>query len=128
MRLLGGFAVGVIIGAGLVLILALLISDCAISRAANNFGFPVVAEIPLPSKRNGESDILALSSPIASSSPIAESFQMLRMAVTLEELAGELVYDAGQHEVLPPGQPHSVFPTPMRRIDRFWNRSIPVKL
>ena len=96
--MLGGFAVGVILGAGLVLILALLdkrLRDS--SRAASNFGFPVVAEIPLPSKRNGESDVLALSSPNASDSPVAEAFQMLRMAVTLEDLAGDLVYDAGEH-------------------------------
>ena len=103
-RLLGGFVIGVTIGAGLVLLLALLdkrLRDS--SRAASNFGFPVVAEIPLPSKRNGESNSLALSSPNAAGSPVAESFQMLRMAVALEDLAGDLVYDAGEHEVRPLG-------------------------
>ncbi len=103
-RLLGGFVIGAAIGAGLVLVLALLdkrLRDA--SRAASNFGFPVVAEIPLPSKRNGESSSWALSSPNAAGSPVAESFQMLRMAVALEDLAGDLVYDAGEHEVRPLG-------------------------
>ena len=61
MRLLAGFLIGLIIGAGIVLISALLdkrLRDS--SRAANNFGFPVVAEIPLPSKMNGECDVSAL--------------------------------------------------------------------
>ena len=96
MRLLGGFVVGLIIGAGIVLILALLdkrLRDS--SRAANHFGFPIVAEIPLPSKMNGQCDVSALSLRNAWDSPVAEAYQMLRMAVVLEDLAGELVYDAG---------------------------------
>ena len=95
-RLLGGFVVGLIIGAGIVLILALLdkrLRDS--SRAANHFGFPIVAEIPLPSKMNGQCDVSALSLRNAWDSPVAEAYQMLRMAVVLEDLAGELVYDAG---------------------------------
>ena len=40
----------------------------------------------------------ALSLPNASDSPVAEAYQMLRMAVVLEDLAGELVYDAGPVE------------------------------
>ena len=47
---------------------------------------------------NGECDASALSYPNASDSPVAEAYQMLRMAVILEDLAGELVYDAGQPE------------------------------
>ena len=103
-RLLAGFLIGLIIGAGIVLILALLdkrLRDA--SRAANKFGFPVVAEIPLPSKMNGDCDVSALSLPNASDSPVAEAYQMLRMAVILEDLAGELVYDAGHPEAPPFG-------------------------
>ena len=104
MRLLAGFLIGLIIGVGVVLISALLdkrLRDP--SRAANNFGFPVVAEIPLPSKTNGACDISALSSQSSSDSPVAEAFQMLRMAVILEDLAGEFVYDAGHPEAQPFG-------------------------
>jgi Mrp family chromosome partitioning ATPase len=98
-RLLGGFVLGLILGAGIVLISALLDKRLRnSSRAANNFGFPVVAEIPLSSRKNGECDISALSLPNASDSPVAEAYQMLRMAVVLEDLAGELVYDAGHSE------------------------------
>ena len=103
-RLLGGFVIGLIIGAGIVLISALLDKRLrTASRTANKFGFPVVAEIPLPSKTNGGYDISALSSSTASDSPVAEAFQMLRMAVTLEDLAGELVYDTGGPAAQPLG-------------------------
>ena len=103
-RLLAGFVIGLIIGAGIVLISALLDKRLRnSSRAANNFGFPVVAEIPLSSKTNGAGDISALSSPSSSGSPVAEAFQMLRMAVILEDLAGDLVYDAGHPEAQPFG-------------------------
>ena len=126
-RLLGGFLIGLLIGAGIVLISALLdkrLRDA--SRAANNFGFPVVAEIPLPSKMNGECDISALSLPNASDSPVAEAYQMLRMAVILEDLAGELVYDADiprlRHSV-----PQRSRLRTLRRIDWIHNRSIPVR-
>ena len=103
-RLLGGFLIGLIIGAGIVLISALLDKRLrSSSRAADSFAFPVVAEIPLPSRMNGECDVSALSSPNASDSPVAEAFQMLRMAVILEDLAGDLVYDAGHPEAQPFG-------------------------
>jgi hypothetical protein len=126
-RLLAGFLIGLIIGAGIVLLLALLDKRLRDSvRAANSFGFPVVAEIPLPSNKNGKWDISALSSPDASGSPVTEAFQMLRMAVSLRTWPG--IWSTTQDI---PRLSHSVPKQSrlltLRRIDWNHNRSIRVR-
>ena len=85
-----------------------------------------MAEIPLPSKMNGECDISALSLSNASDSPLAEAYQMLRMAVILEDLAGELVYD-GDIPRLRHSVPRQSRLRTFGLIDWIYTHSIPVR-
>jgi Mrp family chromosome partitioning ATPase len=48
------------------------------SRAEETFGYPVVAEIPIPSKENGAGVVSVFS---GASTPTAEAYRMLRMSV-----------------------------------------------
>jgi Mrp family chromosome partitioning ATPase len=48
------------------------------SRAEETFGFPVVAEVPIPSKENGAGVVSVFS---GASTPTAEAYRMLRMSV-----------------------------------------------
>ena len=81
-RLVRGFAgllIGLILAAGIVLVLEML--DKRIrgsSRAEETFGYPVVAEIPIPSKENGAGVVSVFS---GASTPTAEAYRMLRMSV-----------------------------------------------
>ena len=74
-----GLLIGLVIAAGIVLVLEML--DKRIrgsSRAEETFGFPVVAEIPIPSKENGAGVVSVFS---GASTPTAEAYRMLRMSV-----------------------------------------------
>ena len=81
-RLVRGFAgllIGLVLAAGIVLVLEML--DKRIrgsSRAEETFGYPVVAEIPIPSKENGAGVVSVFS---GASTPTAEAYRMLRMSV-----------------------------------------------
>ena len=81
-RFVRGFAgllIGLILAAGIVLVLEML--DKRIrgsSRAEETFGYPVVAEIPIPSKENGAGVVSVFS---GGSTPTAEAYRMLRMSV-----------------------------------------------
>src|ERR1700677_1217630 len=81
-RLIRGFAgllIGLILAAGIVLVLEML--DKRIrgsSRAEETFGYPVIAEIPIPSKENGAGVVSVFS---GASTPTAEAYRMLRMSV-----------------------------------------------
>jgi Mrp family chromosome partitioning ATPase len=81
-RLVRGFVgllIGLILAAGIVLLLETL--DKRIrggSRAEETFGYPVVAEIPVPSKENGAGVVSVFS---GASTPTAEAYRMLRMSV-----------------------------------------------
>jgi Mrp family chromosome partitioning ATPase len=81
-RLVRGFAgllIGLVLAVGIVLVLEML--DKRIrgsSRAEETFGFPVVAEIPIPSKENGAGVVSVFS---GDSTPTAEAYRMLRMSV-----------------------------------------------
>ena len=81
-RLVRGFAgllIGLVLAAGIVLLLEML--DKRIrgsSRAEETFGYPVVAEIPIPSKENGAGVVSVFS---GASTPTAEAYRMLRMSV-----------------------------------------------
>ena len=81
-RLVRGFAgllIGLVLAAGIVLVLEML--DKRIrgsSRAEEMFGYPVVAEIPIPSKENGAGVVSVFS---GASTPTAEAYRMLRMSV-----------------------------------------------
>ena len=79
-RLLAGLVIGAIIGAAIVLLRELLDKHLrSASRAESNFGFPVVAEIPLTA---GMVDVVRQPD-----SPGAEAYRMLRMSVLFEALA-----------------------------------------
>ena len=74
-----GLLIGLILAAGIVLLLEML--DKRIrgsSRAEETFGYPVVAEIPVPSKENGAGVVSVFS---GASTPTAEAYRMLRMSV-----------------------------------------------
>jgi Mrp family chromosome partitioning ATPase len=74
-----GLLIGLILAAGIVLVLEML--DKRIrgsSRAEEMFGYPVVAEIPIPSKENGAGVVSVFS---GGSTPTAEAYRMLRMSV-----------------------------------------------
>ncbi len=74
-----GLLIGLVLAAGIVLVLEML--DKRIrgsSRAEETFGFPVVAEIPIPSKENGAGVVSVFS---GASTPTAEAYRMLRMSV-----------------------------------------------
>ena len=89
-RVLGGFVLGLLIGAGVALLIELLDKRLrTASRTVETFGFPVVAEVPTPSQANGESVFTGSGH---SASPMAEAYRMLRMSVLLEGLA-PVVYD-----------------------------------
>jgi Mrp family chromosome partitioning ATPase len=78
-RGVAGFVIGLVLAAGIVLVLEML--DKRIrgsSRAEETFGFPVVAEIPIPSKENGAGVVSVFS---GDSTPTAEAYRMLRMSV-----------------------------------------------
>ena len=81
-RLVRGFAgllIGLVLAAGIVLVLEML--DKRIrgsSRVEETFGYPVVAEIPIPSKENGAGVVSVFS---GASTPTAEAYRMLRMSV-----------------------------------------------
>ena len=78
-RGLAGLLIGLILAAGIVLVLEML--DKRIrgsSRAEETFGYPVVAEIPIPSKENGAGVVSVFS---GASTPTAEAYRMLRMSV-----------------------------------------------
>jgi Mrp family chromosome partitioning ATPase len=116
-RLIRGFAglvIGLILAAGIVLVLEML--DKRIrgrSRAEETFGYPVVAEIPIPSKENGAGVVSVFS---GSSTPTAEAYRMLRMSVLFGAAEPSSRYDdvgKGQRsrttrgqEVAPGAQPN----------------------
>lgn len=78
-RGLAGLLIGLIVGAGIAFVLELL--DKRIrsrSRAEETFGYPVIAEIPIPSKENGAGVVSVFS---GASTPTAEAYRMLRLAV-----------------------------------------------
>ena len=81
-RLVRGFAgllIGLIVAVGIVLVLEMLDKRIRGSaRAEETFGYPVVAEIPIPSKENGAGVVSVFS---GASTPTAEAYRMLRMAV-----------------------------------------------
>jgi Mrp family chromosome partitioning ATPase len=90
-RGLVGLGIGAVIAAGIVLLRELL--DKRLRNAARteaNFGFPVVAEIPLVVSSGSESN--ALVAPVVDvvrypESPGAEAYRLLRMSVMFEALA-----------------------------------------
>jgi Mrp family chromosome partitioning ATPase len=90
-RLLGGLVFGLLIGAGIVLLRELLDKRLRnASRAAANFGYPVIVEIP----RGGSSSRGSLAGPADYGDVIrnpgsssAEAYRMLRMSVMFEGLA-----------------------------------------
>ena len=78
-RGVAGLLIGLLLAAGIVLVLEML--DKRIrgsSRAEETFGYPVVAEIPIPSKENGAGVVSVFS---GDSTPTAEAYRMLRMSV-----------------------------------------------
>ncbi len=78
-RVFAGLLIGLVLAAGIVLVLETL--DKRIrgsSRAEETFGYPVVAEIPIPSKENGAGVVSVFS---GASTPTAEAYRMLRMSV-----------------------------------------------
>ena len=78
-RGLAGLLIGLVLAAGIVVVLEML--DKRIrgsSRAEETFGYPVVAEIPIPSKENGAGVVSVFS---GASTPTAEAYRMLRMSV-----------------------------------------------
>ena len=97
-RFLLGFLVGALVGAGIALLLAGLDKRLrTVVRASETFGFPVVGEIqqavdPRPRRlvRRGPPPIPPPTVPVMSdpTSPQAEAYRMLRMAVELAPLAG----------------------------------------
>ncbi len=90
-RGLGGLAVGAAIGAGLVLLRELLDKRLRTAgRAEANFGFPVIAEIPMASLVgkpvvSGQIPVVdVIRDPLSAG---AEAYRMLRMSVMFENLA-----------------------------------------
>jgi len=81
-RLVRGFAgllIGLVLAAGIVVVLEMLDKRIRGSaRAEETFGYPVVAEIPIPSKENGAGVVSVFS---GASTPTAEAYRMLRMSV-----------------------------------------------
>ncbi len=89
-RGLVGLAVGVAIGAGIVLLREVLDRHLrSAARAAEVFGFPVVAEMPSSSKVGtvGEEQDPGIDVVTDPGSPRAEAYRMLRMSVLFEGLA-----------------------------------------
>jgi Mrp family chromosome partitioning ATPase len=95
-RLVRGFAgllIGLILAVGIVLVLEML--DKRIrgsSRAEETFGYPVVAEIPIPSKENGAGVVSVFS---GASTPTAEAYRMLRMSVLFGAVEPPSRYEDG---------------------------------
>ena len=90
-RLLAGLIIGALIGAGIVLLRELLDKRLrSANRAASNFGFPVVVEIPALPMKGGQA-VGGQSLPVdvvrEPDSPGAEAYRMLRMSVLFESLA-----------------------------------------
>jgi Mrp family chromosome partitioning ATPase len=86
-RLLVGLAVGVVLGAGIVLLRELLNQRIrSAARAESTFDYPVVAEIPAVTGADGAPGhaLVVAADP---ASPAAESYRMLRMSVLFERLA-----------------------------------------
>jgi Mrp family chromosome partitioning ATPase len=89
-RGLGGLIVGAVLAAGLVLLRELLDKRLrSAARTQANFGFPVVAEIPLvvPAEGLELAMMPAVDVRREPESPGAEAYRMLRMSVILEPLA-----------------------------------------
>ncbi len=97
-RGIAGLLIGLVVAAGIVLVLEML--DKRIrgsSRAEETFGFPVVAEIPIPSKENGAGVVSVFS---GASTPTAEAYRMLRMSVLFGAMDPPTRYEEvenGQH-------------------------------
>ena len=82
-----GLVVGLLIGAGLVLLLEFFDKRLRnSSRAEETFGYPVVVEIPAPSKADGHQELALLDPSLSCSSAVAEAYRMLRMSVVLQGL------------------------------------------
>jgi len=82
-----GLAVGIALGAGIVLARELLNQRVrSVARAESTFDFPVVAEIPAVTGADlaPAQTLVVLADP---ASPAAESYRMLRMSVLFEKLA-----------------------------------------
>jgi Mrp family chromosome partitioning ATPase len=89
-RVLSGFAVGAVLAAVLVLLRELLDKRLrSAARAEANFGFPVIAEIPVPALAGQQAaGLLPVVDVIRSpESAGAEAYRMLRMSVLFENLA-----------------------------------------
>ncbi len=86
-RGLVGLAVGLALGAAIVLLRELLDKRLrSVARAASTFDYPVVAEIPIVESADGtpEQGLVVVADP---TSPAAEAYRMLRMSVLFERLA-----------------------------------------
>ena len=114
-RLLAGLVIGALIGAGIVLLRELLDKRLrSSSRAASNFGFPVVVEIPALPMKAGQAvggQILPVDVVREPDSPGAEAYRMLRMSVLFESLAPQSApadpygYEYGQGALLDAPRP-----------------------
>jgi len=90
-RLLGGFVIGALVAAGIVLLRELLDKRIrTAARAEANFGFPVVVEIPVASLGPAVSATVPVPAVDVIRDPDsagAEAYRMLRMSVMFEPLA-----------------------------------------
>lgn len=85
-RLVAGLALGLVLGAGIVLLRELLDKHLrTAARAESRFGYPVVAEIPSSAKPGGGAT-LSLDVDRDPGSVAAEAYRMLRMSVLFEPL------------------------------------------
>lgn len=87
-RVLVGFLVGVLLAGGAILLLEVFDKRLrTASRAAETFGFPVVAEIPASQKDSSYDGFIDASA--TSPSPAAEAYRMLCTSVLLEGVTTE---------------------------------------
>jgi Mrp family chromosome partitioning ATPase len=95
-RGIAGLVGGLIVAAGIVLAIELLDKRLrGAARAEETFGFPVIAEIPMPSKENGDGVVSVFNGSSSSSSPMAEAYRMLKMSVLFGALVAPTRYDSG---------------------------------
>ncbi len=87
-RLVGGFLVGLILGAAILILIELLDKTVrSAGRAERTFRYPVVAEIPGRPLVKGLQPVYVVDVVGDPDSPAAEAYRMLRMSVLFEPLA-----------------------------------------
>ncbi len=94
-RLLGGLVVGLLVAAGIILLVEALDRSLRLVRAVEEaFDLPVVAEIPAGGPRRPSLQRASVESRlevvVAPGSPIAEAYRRLHTALLLEPLAAEM--------------------------------------